>query len=235
MSDSDDDFFPDENDDPILQKIMEKMRNEEIKKFQEKKPAVQGVLPKKPDRGIIPSNLYPSILQTFGKLEKGNCKADVIVKDYVQRGCEINSALREKREGKYKNLIDCLDKVKTPLQDLLPRDFTDNFVVVYRQMYTPYDESSNKGYISTSNIPLLGFGKYSMKIFLPKTTRVLLADISKEVGRNAYEIILPRDTILTKVAINKNKQEYFIPNINEIPKDIFNEILSYIESEIDNK
>lgn len=235
MFDSDDDFFPDEDDDPFIKEYTQRRKEEMTKNQEKKQPAVQGVLPKKPDRGIIPTNLYPGILQTFGKLEKGNCKADVIVKDYVQRGSEINSALREKREGKYKNLIDCLDKVKTPLQDLLPRDFTDNFVVVYRQMYTPYDESSNKGYISTSNIPLPGFGKYSMKIFLPKTTRVLLADISKQIGRNAYEIILPRDTILTKVAANKNEQEYFIPNINEIPEDILDEIMSYIKSEIDNK
>lgn len=219
--DSDIDFEEDEL-------FFEQLRQQRLAEV--KKPAAQGSLSSQPKKGIIPDNLFKTITQRFRSTVDGKCRADIVVDNYVQRGSEINESLR-KGERRYTEDIYCLDKVATPLRNLLPVDFKESFVTVYRQTYRPYEEERSKGYTSTSNKFLPGFGSMKMKIYIPLTTKVLLADISRQtIVENTYEIILPRDTILLPVGKDpKTGIVYFI--LKDTPSYLLNDILKSIESE----
>jgi hypothetical protein len=224
MDDSDIEF----EDDSFFEEL-KRRRLEELKKS---KP-VQGYLESKPTKGIIPDYIYNRITQSFLSKIDGKCIASITVDNYVKSGSEINEALRQNRRSTYSEIINCLDKLATPLKNLLPRDFKDSFVTVYRQTYQPYKQNIAKGYTSTSNKPLTGFGSYQMKVFIPVTTKVLLADISKQVREtNVFEIILPRETILEVFAKNKKTGSVYY-YITDTSKIILDEIIKDVRQERD--
>jgi hypothetical protein len=225
MGDSD---FEDDFEDDFFEELKRK-RLEELKT---PKP-IEGYLEKKPSKGIIPDDIYNRITQSFLSKVDGKCIASITVHKYVKTGSEINEALRQNRRSTYSEIISCLDKLATPLMNLLPRDFKDNFVSVYRQTYQPYNQNIAKGYTSTSNKPLSGFGSFQMKIFIPITTKVLLANISQEVGEtNVFEIILPRETNLAAFARNKKtcRVYYYITATSD---SVLDEIMKEVEREED--
>jgi hypothetical protein len=170
-------------------------------------------------RGVIPSYIYKRMTQTFNQKKNGNCQADIAAKNYVARGSEINAALRSPDrtlKDAYKADIQCLDTMAQPLINLLPAEYTDDlYIIVYRAMYTKYDENMTHGYTSTSNMSLKKFGENIMKIYIPLTTKVLLADISHMVSAptgTIFEIVLPKNTELTRFGrdIIKGVDYYFV-------------------------
>lgn len=98
-------------------------------------------------------------------------------------------------------------------------------IIVYRQQSHIWSDDKNQGYVSTSNRPIQQFGKENLKIIVPKDIKIGLYDITEQtkdpISRkyvSTFEIILPRNTTLTKLSdgnyivdsnfSNKNHQRF---------------------------
>ena len=160
--------------------------------------------------------VFENIVQTFEKGPQGQC-----ILDYVRLGTEINYDLRLNNGKNYKSKIDCLDKYAVPISKLF--NTNSDYIVLYRAMRTHYNLDESKGFISTSNILISKFGKHHMKIYVPTSVSVLVADITKLVNLpsqgkpvQVFEIILPRNQILIFVGKDKDNNdqvpvfEYFL-------------------------
>jgi hypothetical protein len=157
------------------------------------------------------------VVQTFERTDRGACVAN-----YVARGSEINAALRRAADGKgedskhgYAKDVDCLDKLAKPLNQLIRT--TGQYVVLYRTASYQYESKKNAGFMSTASRILPGFGSEKMRIYVPVTIPVLVADITRQVSTPSagtvtpvtYEIILPRNTVLHGVATVGENEIYY--------------------------
>lgn len=176
-----------------------------------------------PNKGIIPVDIWNTMTQSFLRTEKGNCKASYAVSEYVARGTDINRDLRD-HGHEYDKLTKCLDKLAIPLYKLL-RDhsrYSEPYIILYRYTHRKFSPLLNQGYMSTSNMQLAGFGGHAMKIYVPLTTKVLLANISKQTKlANSYEIILPKGTNLVFMGTDKEDYNYYmVPSESNKDNDI---------------
>lgn len=215
---------------PQYKKIIQEdiLKNKDILKEELKLPTI--ITRKDKIKNVIPSNIWNKISQEFIKRKEGICTADIIEK-YINRGSEINAELRKPENERIidKKIIECLNKLAQPLKNLLKeydKEYKDNYIILYRNMSKEYTEKDSQGFISTSNIPLRGFGQYGMKIFVPIDTKVLVANISKQTNiENSFEIILPKGTQLSLIT-EDNEYTYYVvlPVSDKVLEQIMNEI-----------
>lgn len=178
---------------------------------------------------ILPKGMLHDIVQIFRRdPDTQNC-----ILDYVKSGSEINESLRQNRSDSYKKKIVCLDKGARPLEVLLPKGNNLDYVILYRAIHRPHEESKNVGFLSTSNIFVRGFGQHCMKIYVPVKTKVLVTDISEKVGLDGiYEIILPRNTNLVLFGEKENCNYYLAMPTGLVDDDVLEGIKDVIRTDL---
>jgi hypothetical protein len=115
--------------------------------------------------------------------------------EYVRGGCEINGALRTCRvRDTYAAEIAKIDAgFKTSFKQYEDLKHL-NYIVVCRASTQRYDPDMNAGYLSTSNVLLPKFGRYTQIIVIPNDAKVKLVNITRMVGGcgKIFEVYLQR-------------------------------------------
>lgn len=136
-------------------------------------------------------------------------KKKSVYKDYINHGCEINDAMRA---GRLKP-----DRKTNIENKLVPAEhFFKNKqpFYVYRRMTKEYSRNE-VGFISTSNVPLKGFGNIQYKVIIMPETKIGMYDITAncngiERKNRIYEIIISAEQKFEKVS--NNGTNYLIPD-----------------------
>jgi hypothetical protein len=117
-----------------------------------------------------------------------------ILKEYAKNGETINAHMRIKQINTTdKTIINRLNDILTPASIVFNNSSADYFIVKRKQSEPYINEGENRGFLSTANKFVQGFGNYFYKFIVPMDCKiaVIKMDVKYE---NIYEIILPPDT-----------------------------------------
>jgi hypothetical protein len=120
-----------------------------------------------------------------------------IMHKYVDQGMELNTRWRLGKETKDDLIFSTsLEATFKPVGELFPGQ---THITVCRHMQKEISHVNLKGFISTSNVCLEGFGRnYKYVIHIPHDMRVGVIEIPIIGMHDIYEIILPRGTSFMK-------------------------------------
>ena len=148
-----------------------------------------------------------------------------LLKTYLNRGYEINAGLRRGDRSNIKYIND-FDNCFRKISELgVPGDI----LMTYRVMTNEFNKESNKGYISTSTIPVGIVSGILYEVYIPRDAEVCIFDISnvcKTINTSEdvpviYEIVVKRDN---DIIVNGNKMIISTKYIKDNP-GILNSII----------
>lgn len=224
----DDDFFAKHKKNRMEQMRKEIQKKQEADVDKKMEPVAIVATEEKIDHKV-----FDNLVQTFKEHDKKSC-----ILDYVKRGPELNFKLRQ--DNSSDPLVKCLEDNAMSIKSLIRN--SGDYIILYRSMTKDFDTSKSKGFLSTSNRIIPGFGNYWMKIYVPTSIRILVTDISKEtkdISKNeiqkTFEIILPRGQVLIFIGKKYDRNyndyiNYFIALTNN--EDENNKILEVIKRDL---